>query len=193
LLKDSNKKAVHEKRVRLQNECVENMKAKWLLAITLAVFLAASAAATQIQGARAATTRNFTLYGNYRDGWGFTASNITSPGPMIRVEQGDTVNLTLINEDGIATHRFFVSYTNSSSPSSGDPESSDFSGTTTYQFVATSTVGTYTYYCAHHPNPMHGIFQVVPTGTIPEFEPLMLLSLLVASTALAALVFRRKR
>ena len=168
------------------------MKTKWLLAITLAVFLAASAAATQIQGARAATTRNFTLYGNYLEGWGFTASNITSPGPKIQVEQGDTVNLTLISEDGI-THRFFVSYTNSSSPISGDPESSDFSGTTSYEFVAISTVGTYTYYCAHHPNIMYGTFQVVPTGTIPEFQPLMLLSLLVASTALAALVFRRKR
>ncbi len=166
------------------------MKTKWLLAITLAVFLAASAAATQIQGARAATTRNFTLYGNYLEGWGFTASNITSPGPKIQVEQGDTVNLTLISEDGI-THRFFVSYTNSSS--SIDNESSDFSGTINFQFVATSTVGTYTYYCFHHPNVMYGTFQVVPTGTIPEFQPLMLLSLLVASTALAALVFRRKR
>jgi len=168
------------------------MKTKWLLALTLAVFLAASAAATQIQSARAATTRNFTLYGNYLEGWGFTASNITSPGPKIVVEQGDTVNLTLISEDGV-THRFFVSYTNSSTPSSGDPESSDFSNTTTYQFVATSTVGTYTYYCAHHPMEMYGTFQVVPTGAIPEFQPLMLLSLLVAITALAALVYRRKR
>lgn len=166
------------------------MKTKWLLAITLAVFLAASAAATQIQGARAATTRNFTLYGNYLEGWGFTASRITSPGPKIVVEQGDTVNLTLISEDG-NTHRFIVSYTNSSS--SIDNESSDFSGTTTYQFVATSTVGTYTYYCFHHPLKMYGTFQVVPTGTIPEFQPLMLLSLLLATTALAALVFRRKR
>src|SRR5208337_2874229 len=166
------------------------MKTKWLLAITLAVFVAASAAATQIQGARAATTRNFTLYGNYLEGWGFTASSITSPGPKIVVEQGDTVNLTLISEDGI-THRFFVSYTNSSS--SIDNESSDFSGTINFQFVASSTVGTYTYYCYYHPMVMYGIFQIVPTGTIPEFQPLMLLSLLVASTAVAALVYRRKR
>ena len=170
---------------------VKNMKAKWLLALMLAVFLAASVAATQIYGAKAATTRSFTLYGDYVRGWGSTASSISSPGPIIVVEQGDTVNLTLISNDGI-THRFFVSYTNSSSPSSGDPDSLDFSGSTSFQFAATNTVGTYTYYCAHHTGTMYGTFRVVPTGTIPEFQPLMMLSLLVAVTAVAALVYRRK-
>jgi hypothetical protein len=108
------------------------------------------------------------------------------------VEQGDNVNLTLISNDGI-NHRFFVSYTNSSSPSSGDPESQDFSSTVNYQFVGTNTTGTYEYRCVYHPGVMWGYFQVVPTGTIPEFQPLILLSLLVASTAVAALVLRRKR
>lgn len=171
---------------------VNNMKTKWLLATTLVVFLAAFVATTQIHGAKAATTRNFTLYGTYLQGWGFTATSISSPGPTIMVEQGDTINLTLISNDGI-THRFFVSYTNSSSPSSGDPESQDFSGTLNYQFAATNATGTYTYHCYHHPNVMYGYFQVVPTGTIPEFQPLIMLSLLVASTAVAALVYKRKR
>lgn len=171
---------------------VKEMKTKWLLATTLVIFLATFVTTTQIHSAKAATTRNFTLYGSYSQGWGFKASNITSPGPTIVVEQGDTVNLTLISNDGI-THRFFVSYTNTSSPSSGDPESSDFSGTTTYPFVASSTTGTFTYYCVHHPDTMWGYFQVVPTGTIPEFQPLMMLLLLVASSAVAALVYRRKR
>lgn len=172
---------------------VKDMKTKWLFSIILAVLLAASVAATQIHGASAATTRNITLYGNYLKGWGRTASNITSPGPTIVVEQGDTVNLTLINNDGVATHRFFVSYTNSSSSPSSGTESPDFSSITTFQFVATSTVGTYTYYCYYHPLVMYGTFQVVPTGTIPEFQPLMLLSLLVVSTAVVGLVYRRKR
>ena len=171
---------------------VKNVKAKRFLALILAVFLAASAAGMQVRDARATTTRNFALYGAFLQGWGFTSSNITSPGPTIVVEQGDTVNLTLTSVDGV-THRFFVSYTNSSSSPSAGTESADFSGTINFQFVATSTVGTYTYYCAHHPDVMYGTFQVVPTGTIPEFEPLMLLSLLVASTAVAALVCRRKR
>ena len=172
---------------------MKNLNAKWFLAIIVTVFLAASVATIQIHSAKAATTRNFTLHGGFLQGWGFNASGMSSPGPTIVVEQGDTVNLTLISSDGI-THRFFVSYTNSSSSPSSGTESSDFSGTLNFQFVATGTVGSYTYYCAHHPGVMYGTFQVVQTGTIPEFQPLVLLSLLlVLSTAVAALVFRRKR
>lgn len=176
-------------------ESVKKMKEKWLLATILVVFLAAVVTTTQIHSAKGATTRNVTLYGSYSQGWGFTASNITNPGPPIVVEQGDTVNLTLISNDGTYSnpHKFFISYTNVSSPNATEPQSSDFTTTLNYQFVATNTVGTYTYGCVHHFSTMHGYFQVVPTGTIPEFQPLIMLSLLVASTAVAALVYRRKR
>jgi hypothetical protein len=134
-----------------------------------------------------ATTHNFTLYGSYNHGWGFTASRITSLGPTIVVGQGDTVNLTLINNDGYYyTHRFFVSYTNASSPNSTEPQSSDCTTTLSYQFLATDTVGTYTYGCHYQYNVMKGYFQVVPTGTIAEFQPLIMLSVLVASSAIAA-------
>jgi len=170
---------------------VKNMNMKWFFAAVLAVLLVA-AVTTQIHNAKAATTRNFTLYGSFTQGWGFTATNITSPGPTIVVEQGDTVNLTLISNDGI-THRFFVSYTNASSPSSGDPQSGDFSSTANYSFNASNTVGTYKYYCYFHPNPMWGYFQIVPTGAIPEIQPLITLSLLVVSTMVAALAYKRKR
>jgi FtsP/CotA-like multicopper oxidase with cupredoxin domain len=173
---------------------VKKMKAKWLLATILVVFLAAFVTTTQIHSAKGATTRYLTLYGSYTQGWGFTASNITSPGPTIVVEQGDIVNLTLINNDvSYYTHRFFVSYTSLSSPSSGDPQSPDITTTVNYQFTATNTIGTYTYHCYYHPTLMLGYFQVVATGTIPEFQPLMLLSVLLASAAVAALVYRRKR
>jgi FtsP/CotA-like multicopper oxidase with cupredoxin domain len=188
----SSEKTDRGRKIYFQNEECENMNKKWLPAALLIAFLAAFVAATQIHGARASTTRSFTLYGAYLQGWGSTATSISSPGPRMVVEQGDTVNLTLISNDGI-THRFFVSYTNSSSPSSGDPESADFSSTVNYQFVATNATGTYQYRCTHHPDVMWGYFQVVPTGTIPEFQPLMMLSVLVASTAVAALVYRRKR
>jgi hypothetical protein len=40
---------------------------------------------------------------------------------------------------------------------------------------------------------MWGYFKVVPTGTIPEFQPLIMLSLLAVSAAVAALAYRRKR
>jgi hypothetical protein len=167
------------------------MKAKLLLATIMAVFLAASVATTQIHYTKAATTRNITLYGSYAQGWSFTTS-ITNHGPLIVVEQGDTVNLTLISEDSGIQHKFFVSYANASLPNSTDPQSS-FTTTAYYQFVASNTVGTFKYGCANHPTVMWGYFQVVPTGTIPEFQPLIMLSLLVASTAVAALVYRRKR
>jgi len=167
------------------------MNAKWIF-IAIAAILLATAAFTQVHETEAATTRNFTLYGAAEQGWGFTSTSISSPGPTITVEQDDTVNLTLISHDGV-THQFFVSYTNSSSPSSGDPESAAFSGTTTYQFVATNTTGTYTYRCAFHPIMMYGYFEVVQTGTIPEFQPLAMLMLLILSMSIVALVRRKTR
>jgi FtsP/CotA-like multicopper oxidase with cupredoxin domain len=173
---------------------MKNMNPKKLFP-TLLIAVLVAVAASQIYSVKAATTRDFTLYGSYSQGWGFTASSITSPGPTIVVEQGDTVNLTLINNDGIYAnpHRFFVSYTNASSANSTEPQSSDFTTTLSYQFVATNTVGTYAYGCIYHYSMMKGYFQVVATGTIPEFQPLIMLSVLVASSAVAALVYRRKR
>jgi len=169
------------------------MNVKRILVATLAV-LFISFVAIQFSDVKAATTRNFTLYGSYVEGgWSFTSTiNDTTKNPTIVVEQGDTVNLTLISADE-NTHRFFVSYTNSSSPQSGDPQSPDFSGTINFNFTATPTVGTYTYYCYYHYTTMHGYFQVVPTGTIPEFQPLTILASLAAITVVACFVYRKKR
>jgi FtsP/CotA-like multicopper oxidase with cupredoxin domain len=164
---------------------------KRFLAVTLAI-LSVAIVTLQVHSAEAATTRNFTLYGSTLHGWGFTAANITLPGPTILVEQGDNVSLTLISNDGI-THRFFVSYTNATTPSSGDPQSADFSGTTNFNFTATSTVGTYTYLCYYHPSTMWGYFQVVQTGTISEFQLLAMLMLLFISTGIVVLVRRKIR
>lgn len=142
--------------------------------------------------AHGVTTRTFTLYGSFSGGWGFAAASISSPGPTIVVEQGEIVNLTLISSDGV-THNFFVSYTNISSPSTDDPKSNDFFITTNYQFTATTTIGTYKYYCFYHSATMWGYFQVVQSGTIPEFEPLITLSLFATITVVATLVYRRTR
>jgi hypothetical protein len=168
---------------------VRKMSVKWFFATILGVFLVA-VATTQVYSVKAATARNFTLYGSFGGGWGFTAGSISSPGPPIVVEQGDTVNLTLISNDGDGiAHRFFISYTNDTLPKQGDPQSSDFAGSVpvNFQFVASSTIGTYKYYCVIHPNLMWGYFEVVPTGSIPEFQPLIMLSLLVVSTVAVAL------
>jgi hypothetical protein len=175
-----------------KRESVRNMNTRRLFETMLIVVLVA-VAYSQIYSVKAGSTRDFTLYGSYLQGWGFTASNITSPGPTIVVEQGDTVNLTLISNDAVI-HRFFVSYTNASSANSTEPQSSDFTNTLNYQFVATNSVGMYTYGCYYHYSMgMKGYFQVVPAGTIPEFQPLAFLSLLIACTTGAALMRRRKR
>jgi heme/copper-type cytochrome/quinol oxidase subunit 2 len=167
------------------------MNGKWAL-IAIATILLATAVFVQVHDVEATTTLNFTLYGDAMQGWGFTSISITSPGPTITVEQGDTVNLTLISADGVA-HQFFVSYTNSSTLSSGDPESAVFSGTTNFQFVATNTTGTYTYYCSIHPSVMYGYFEVVQTSAISEFQPFAMLTFLFLGTGIVALVRRKTR
>jgi len=172
-------------------QIVKNMSEKSLWVTSLAIFLLAIAT-TQIYSVKAVATRNFTLYGAYPQGWGSTATNITSPGPTIVVEQGDTVNMTLTSHDS-RPHQFWVIYTNgSSNPQSGDPLSPQFTGTVNYSFAATNTTGTYEYQCYIHGHPMYGYMKVVPTGTIPEFQPMIMLSLLVAGTIVAALAYKRK-
>lgn len=173
-------------------ESVEGFKSKWFFATVLTIFFFAFVT-TQVLEAGAATTRNFTLYGSFQGGWGFTANNITIPGPPIVVEQGDTVNLTLISNDGVP-HHFFVSYTNDSTTiGAGDPQSPDFTGTVNYSFNATNTVGTYKYFCHFHPTSMWGYLRVIPTGTIPEFQPLAMLSLLIVGVGIATLARRKRR
>lgn len=168
------------------------MKTRWLLVTVLTVFSVALAT-TLVLEARATTTRNFTLYGSIvQGGWSFTSTNFTSPGPTIVVEQGDTVNLTLVSSDG-GVHHFFVSYTNDTAPTGSDPQSTDFTSTINYSFDATNTVGTYTYRCYYHPSVMWGYFRVVPTGSIPEFELLMMTLLSMVGIGIVAFASRRRR
>lgn len=171
---------------------MKGLKIKGVFATALTIFFIVFVT-TQVHEAGAAATRKFTLYGSFQGGWGFTSTNITSPGPTIMVEQGDTVNLTLISNDEGVTHRFFVSYTNSTTLGAGDPQSPDFSSTVNYSFNATNTVGTYTYRCYYHPTLMWGYFRVVPTGTIPEFQPLAMLSLSIVCIGIAALARKKRR
>jgi heme/copper-type cytochrome/quinol oxidase subunit 2 len=171
---------------------VKGLKSKWFFGAAVLTIFFVAFVTTQVLEAEAAIPRNFTLYGSFQSGWGFTANNITSPGPTIVVEQGDNVSLTLISNDGI-THLFFVSYTNATNIVAGDPQSPGFSATVNYSFIATNTVGTYTYRCYFHPTVMWGYFRVVPTGTIPEFQPLAMLSLSIVSIGIAALARKRRR
>jgi FtsP/CotA-like multicopper oxidase with cupredoxin domain len=162
------------------------MSKKSLLIVLALLLIGVLCATYNTPKVRAATVRSFYLTGDHLKGW-----NDTIPGPTIIVEQGDTVNLTLTSAD--VTHRFFLSYHNSSTPQAGDPQSPDFTATIVYSFTATNTPRTYTYYCYYHPSVMHGLFKVVATGSIPEFPAAIVAPLFIALTLLAVALLKRKR
>jgi plastocyanin len=163
------------------------MKRKIILTI-VALLIGACAASLRIQEARAATV-TITLYGAANKGWGFTISNITSPGPTITVNQYDNVSLTLFSED-FAPHQFFVDYNNNTIIDAGEPAmNTTFNDFATFQFIANIS-GNFTYRCAIHPTEMYGIFIVQPT--VPEFQPILILPLFIATTAIATVICRTK-
>lgn len=108
------------------------------------------------------------LYGSASQGWGFTATSITSPGPTISVDQFDEVTLRLEGTDS-PTHNFYVDYNGNRAPNPpAEPVSPDFrssSGPITYTFTA-GVAGTFTYYCAYHQGSMFGTF-IVQSGNAP--------------------------
>jgi len=105
-----------------------------------------------------AVVRDISLFGHSSQGWGFTSTGMTMPGPTITVDQDDLVGLTLTGMDG-TVHNFFVDYDGNTNPSVGEPKSPDFTGTTNYDFTA-DTAGTFTYYCQYHKLMMYGTFVV---------------------------------
>jgi opacity protein-like surface antigen len=166
-----------------------------IILVAIAVLLiAASAASMRVQQARAATTVNITLYGSAGEygsayvGWGYTATSITSPGPTITIHQYDVLNLTLYSQD-TGQHRFFVDYNNNTLLDNGEPVSSYFSSSTAFEFNAT-TSGNFTYRCYVHPTMMYGTLIVQPV--VPEFSPILILPLFIATTAVAAFAYRTR-
>ncbi len=118
--------------------------------------------------ARAAPTRSFILYGDAVDGWGFTTSSISTPGPTLVVNAGDLVSIELFANDS-ATHTWFIDYDNNSATNAGEPTSGQFHSATTptwYNFTADAAhVGTWTYRCAIHPNTMKGLIVILAAPT----------------------------
>jgi plastocyanin len=164
------------------------VKKEILVAIVL-FLIVGTVGVIKFQKAKASSVVNITLYGSFSGGWGYTPSSITSPGPTITVSQGDTVNMTLISQDGI-THRFYVDYNKNRVPDDGEPDSGNFNPSTTLQFVA-NTNGTFTYYCYIHPSTMFGTFTV--TSPIPEFSSSLILPLLMMGTLSAIAIFKYSR
>ena len=124
-----------------------------------------------------ASAASFTLYGSFTPGgWGTTSSMITQPGPTLTVQPGDSVSLTLFSADS-RTHRFCVDYEGTPDfvcqGSELATESPAFSSPTTavsFPFTATTTPGTYTYFCTIHGSAMTGHFIVSAPPPTPDFS-----------------------
>jgi hypothetical protein len=100
----------------------------------------------------------FSLIGRSATGW-----NNTTPGPTIAVNINDTLSLRLTSADS-ENHKFFVDYDGNHLVSPGEPSSANFSGTMTFEFLA-SSAGTFNYYCLYNQATMFGAIIVNPLAT----------------------------
>jgi plastocyanin len=164
------------------------MTRKIIFATIVVLLIGMSVGSIRIQEAKAAATVDITLYGSASGGWGFSATNITSPGPTITINQYDYLNLTLHSEDGLP-HQFFVDYNNNGVIDTGEPASTTFSSSTTFGFNAT-TSGNFTYRCAVHPIVMYG--KLIVVQVVPEFSSFLILPLFIVATIVAAVAYRTK-
>ena len=124
--------------------------------------VASGFAATPVR-ANPGVERSYTLFGDLADGWGFTDTTITEPGPQLTVSVGDDVTLTLTSADG-QPHNWFIDYDNDNVVDTGEPSSADFeTSTITFTFTP-DRAGTFTYRCRIHPTTMTGSIVVQPAA-----------------------------
>ncbi len=100
-------------------------------------------------------------------GWGLTSTTVTQPGVTLTVSPSDPVSLSLFSGDG-APHQFCVDYNANGVCDTNEPKSGQFNSNTTptaFAFTATSTPGTYTYFCVIHGFGMSGSF-IVPAPDV---------------------------
>ncbi len=136
----------------------------------------------------------FVLYGSATGGWGATPTSISTPGPSLTVNQGQTVEVALVSQDN-STHQFFVSYDGHTTPSSGEPESTTFNSSLVpvfFTFTA-SQAGNFTYYCAYHPSVMKGIFLVQATSSPPDYTLYAAIVVIIVIVAIVAVVVIRRK
>jgi FtsP/CotA-like multicopper oxidase with cupredoxin domain len=168
---------------------------KTILILVMMLIGGALTVAGKVQKVNAATV-NFTLYGSAGGtsfqppyGWGFTSTNITSPGPTMPINQYDNVTLTLTSQDG-RSHQFFIDYNDNGVTDSGEPASAVFTSSTIFTFNATVS-GTYTYRCSIHPSIMYGT--IIVSAVVPEFSLLVMLPFLFLATSVLLVVQRKRR
>jgi len=136
------------------------------LAMVAAMLAAPLSRAAPSVGPSPAGAVTIPLYGSFAApaGWGWTANNITEPGPTLKVRQGDVITFQLFSNDTML-HQLIIDLDNSHNQTPGDQLSVAFSSKTTatvFTYTA-STVGTFAYFCnIHGYNAQHG--QLVVNG-----------------------------
>ena len=121
-----------------------------------------------------AASVSFDLYGTTSGGWGFTRNTITSPGPTITVNLGDTVTMRLFAADS-TIHTWFVDYNENVISDTGEPDSGLFSSSTTpltFTFTA-DRAGSFLYWCEVHRGNMWGRFEVRAANQAPTLTPIV--------------------
>lgn len=163
-----------------------------IILLLFAATLTAIPFALNIPTTKAAATDIFNIYQNNSTGGAGCSGqancfNTTSPGPAITVNQGDTVEITVWNNDSI-THTFTLE----SSPYSVNVMVPARTHVAVTPFTA-NTAGSWTYECTIHPNDMIRVngFTVVGTTKAP-LTPIAALGMLLTATS-AAYIFERRR
>ncbi len=177
------------------------------LIVTIALVISAFALTAPFAGAassagpRPAKAVTITLYGSLSSpaGWGWTPNNITEPGPVLTVAQGDVITFHLFSNDSMA-HILVIDLNNNQVQDTPDQASTQFSSPTTatdFTFTA-STAGTFNYFCGVHGYAaQHGSLVVQSAGGGPAADNTVLIIggvvIVIAIVAVAAAVMMRRK
>ena len=161
--------------------------------LLLATTLTSIPLALTVPAAKGATTRHFLIIQNNSTA-GCPASgnpcfNTTSAGPSITVNQGDSVVITIKDNDTeFSPHTFTITQAPYTSVDTGNM--SPGQSKTLPTFTA-STSGSFRYQCNFHPATMFGTFVVIKAA--PALNPAGLLALLGTVTAAVFITVRKRR
>ncbi len=163
-----------------------------VILLLLASTLASIPLALTVPPTRGSSARHFNLYQN-NNTKGVPCSgqtncfNTTSPGPTITVNQGDTVSITVHDNDSIS-HTFTIVSAPYTSVDTGTMNPGQVKTLSTF---TASTSGTFNYQCSIHPTTMLGTFKVIQVSSTPITSSSLLV--LAFTTTAAVYIVLRKR
>jgi len=116
------------------------------MAFVVALGIAAALLATSAFSTPAAAANNvpITLFGSRAQGWGFTNTSLSIPGPPLTVHVGDNVTLNLTANDTL-THRWFIDYDGNNVSGASEPTSPNFGTAVVWNFTVSNVTGKYHY------------------------------------------------